>query len=204
MGLNEKQKTVDNEALGVEDEEACSCRRTDEASSSGRYHRIDIPGSRNSGKSLEQLESEEDVSRSHMFQRVRNLVWIKQNELYYELLQEQEQSFKLLSERVDRREKNLQDLKSQVFNLLGFFGVFQEVLLTAVTQLASSQAKCGKVWVPVFLSVLAGGATIVAVIFKFEQLDITELLLKQELHYQKVRGFSHSTYIQSFVVAVSS
>ena len=212
MDLNEKQK----------EEEAC--RRT-EASTSDREHRIDIPGTTRhanwfsiQGKSLEELERDEDgqaLSTNSAFGRVRNRLWIKQNTLYNELLQDGEQNVKLLTERVDRREKRLEDLTNQVFNLVGFFSVFQGVILTAVTQLATSvttqlgtqrQARplCGKVWVPVILSALAAFVTILSVLIKFKHLYALDNSLNQEKYNQTVRGFSHATYLQSFVVAVSS
>ena len=170
------------------------------------------------GKSLEQLEREEgcqELRTISAFKRVRNRLWIKQNTLYNEFLQDGEQNLKLLTERVDRREKRVEDLTNQVFNLVGFFSVFQGVILTAVTQLSTSvttqlgaqrQARplCGKVWVPVILSALAAGVTVVSVLLKFKHLYTLDESISEEKYYQKVRGFSHATYIQSFVVALSS
>ena len=173
------------------------------------------------GKSLEpwQLELEEDgqaLRSNSAFKRVQNRLWIKQNTVLNELLQDGEHNLKLITEHADRQEKRLEDLRNQVFNLVGFFSVFQGVILMAVTQLSSSlttqigaqqgQARplCGKVWVPVILSVLAGFVTIVSVSLKIKHLYGVNEFLNELKYDEKVRGFSHATYIQSFVVAVSS
>ena len=212
MGLDGKRK----------EEEACS---STEGSPNDRDHSIDIPGSRDAtttrpqnhfiiqGKSLEQVIEEEGAPTLEI-KRVENRLWIKQNSVYNEVLQDGEQRYKLFTERVDRREKRVEDLTNQVFNLVGFFSVFQGVILTAVTQLSTSvttqlgaaQARplCGKVWVPVVLSALAAGVTVVSVLLKFKHLYTLDESISDEKHFQKVRGFSHATYIQIFVVADSS
>ena len=160
------------------------------------------------GKSLEQLKAEEPGLESiSAFTRVKNKLWIKQNTVYNEVLEDGERSYNLITQRVDRREKRVEDLTNQVFNLVGFFSVFQGVILTAVTQLSTSvttqlgapqvQARplCGKVWVPVALSALAAVVTIVAVLLKFKHLYILDESIAQEKHDRGVRGFSHATYI---------
>lgn len=170
------------------------------------------------GKLLESVIAEEGAEENlesiAAFKRLKNRLWIKENTVYDELLQDAEGSYNLITQRVDRREKRVEELTNQVFNLVGFFSVFQGVILTAVTQLSTSvtthlgatQARplCGKVWVPVVLSALAAVASVVAVILKFKHLYTLDDSISDEKHYQSVRGFSHATYIQSFVVAVSS
>lgn len=173
------------------------------------------------GKSLERLKEEHqtDVVRLEnitAFERVKNRLWIKQNTVFNEVLEDGERSLKLITQRVDRREKRVEDLTNQVFNLVGFFSVFQGVILTAVTQLSTSvtsqlgapqvQARplCGKVWVPVILSALAAVVSVVAVFLKFQHLSTLDKSITDEKHDQSVRGFSRATNLQSFVVAVSS
>jgi hypothetical protein len=172
------------------------------------------------GKSLERLREENQADGKRLenisaFERVKNRLWIKQNTVFNELVEDGERSLNLITQRVDRREKRVEDLTNQVFNLVGFFSVFQGVILTAVTQLSTSvttqlgapqvQARplCGKVWVPVVLSALAAVVSVVAVLLKFKHLSTLDRSINDEKHHQSVRGFSHATYLQSFVGAVS-
>ena len=122
------------------------------------------------GKSLQRLREEHEVDGKSLggntaFERLKNRLWIKQNTVLSELLEDGERSLNLITQRVDRWEKRVEDLTNQVFNLVGFFSVFQGVILTAVTQLSTSvttklgapqqvqvRPLCGKVWVPVVLS----------------------------------------------------
>ena len=171
------------------------------------------------GKTLERVVEEERggeyMEPNPALKRVSNRLWIKQNTVYDEVLQDAERSFNLITQLLERRGKRVEDLTNQVFNLVGFFSVFQGVILTAVTQLSTSatmqlgatqQARplCGKVWVPAVLSALAAVASVVAVVLKFKHLYTLDESISEEKHYQRVRGFSCATYIQSFVVAVSS
>ena len=171
------------------------------------------------GKTLERVVEEERggeyMEPNPALKRVSNRLWIKQNTVYDEVLQDAERSFNLITQLLERRGKRVEDLTNQVFNLVGFFSVFQGVILTAVTQLSTSatmqlgatqQARplCGKVWVPAVLSALAAVASVVAVVLKFKQLYALEKLISHDKYYRRVRGLSHASYIQSFVVAVSS
>lgn len=155
------------------------------------------------GKSLETLKQEEaggvvSLGSVSAFQRVQNRLWIKQNTVYNEVLEDGERSLKIITERVDRREKRVEDLTNQVFNLVGFFSVFQGVILTAVTQLStsvttqlggSSRPLCGKVWFPVVLSALAAVVTVVSVLLKFKHLYALDESIHEEKFYQRVPGF---------------
>jgi hypothetical protein len=71
-------------------------------------------------------------------QRVDNLVWIKSNSYYREALEDWKERKKSLGEKLDRREKRVEELTNQIYNVVGFFSVFQGVILTAVTQLTQT------------------------------------------------------------------
>lgn len=163
------------------------------------------------GITVEQVkEAQPEVDNITAFTRVESRVWIKENTFYDECFQDKERSLKLLTERVDRREKRVEDLTNQVFNLVGFFCVFQGVILTAVTQLSSGvttplgdqqvgRPLCGKVWFPAFLSALASVVTIVSLLLKFRHLYSLDVSIQEEKSSLAVPNFSHPRY-KSFVL----
>jgi hypothetical protein len=116
-----------------------------------------------------------------LVKRVENLVWIKRNTCYKEALKDWEQQKKSLGGKLERREKRVEELTNQVYNVVGFFSVFQGVILTAVTQLNSQSSPgtsirplCGKVWYPLTLSLLAAIAAIIGIWLKFRDLWSTD------------------------------
>jgi hypothetical protein len=123
-------------------------------------------------------------------QRVDNLVWIKSNSYYREALEDWKERKKSLGEKLDRREKRVEELTNQIYNVVGFFSVFQGVILTAVTQLtqtsqSSNQAcpprpLCGKVWFPVVLSALAAVAAAIGIGLKYGHLNKIDKLIHKE------------------------
>lgn len=113
---------------------------------------------------------------------LKNLVWIQDNRYPREALAEWERRFKVDNQSARQRENRCQDLTNQMYNLVGFFSVFQGVVLTAVTQLTVStqppRPLCGKVWFPVLLSGLAAIATSVGICLKFKDLYEQKLFLR--------------------------
>ncbi|KAG0581236.1 hypothetical protein KC19_4G235400 [Ceratodon purpureus] len=118
------------------------------------------------------------------FKRVDNLVWIKENSYYREALEDCKERKKSLGEKLDRREKRVEELTNQIYNVVGFFSVFQGVILTAVTQLTQStqppRPLCGKVWFPVVLSGLAAIAAAFGIGLKYRHLNSIDKLIHNE------------------------
>ena len=124
------------------------------------------------------------------YQQIKNLVWAKKHPVYSVALDEWDRTERLVSSRVDRREKRSADLINQIFNLVGFYSVFQGVVLTAVSQLVSATSscgsQCGKVWVPILLTLFAAVVTIVGILEKFTNLKSLETSIHQERRTQGV------------------
>lgn len=127
----------------------------------------------------------------------KNLVWIKKNSLYSEAHQNWEGYKKATADRLERREKRSEELTNQIYNLVGFFSVFQGVIFTAVTQLTQSTQPapvgcpsrpplCGKVWVPALLSGLAAVVAAVGIWLKFSDLHSTDKLIHSAKQDQRV------------------
>jgi uncharacterized membrane protein len=112
---------------------------------------------------------------SQAFREVRNLLWARNNLVFKVALEEWDRKERLLSARLERREKQKVDLINQIFNLVGFYSVFQGVVLTAVSQLAaSSESQCGKVWFPIVLSLVAAVVALIGLWLRFKKLKELE------------------------------
>jgi hypothetical protein len=80
--------------------------------------------------------------------------------------------YKELKSRQDGKNGDVKDMKSDMYQLIGFFSVFQGVLFQGVTQL---QIACKFRYIPIALSVAASLGTIIGVSLKFSDLlDIQE------------------------------
>ncbi len=88
---------------------------------------------------------------------------------------------RVLQKRIDRKEQQSSQIKNEVYQLVGFFIVFQGVLYTAVAQ---AQVLDCRNWSTVFvLSLLASAAAIAGVTQKLLQLeDIQKTIKKEEEH----------------------
>ncbi|KAG0620740.1 hypothetical protein M758_4G239500 [Ceratodon purpureus] len=155
------------------------------------------------GRNLETVKDLEGVSDIEALDTVhesllnaKNLVWIKQNSLYSEAHQNWEGFKKATADRLERREKRSEELTNQIYNLVGFFSVFQGVIFTAVTQLTQSTQPapvgcpsrpplCRKVWVPAVLSGLAAFVAAVGIWLKFSDLHSIDKLIHSGKQDQK-------------------
>lgn len=80
--------------------------------------------------------------------------------------------YKELKNRQDGKNGDIKDMKSDMYQLIGFFSVFQGVLFQGVTQLSIA---CRFRYIPMALSVAATVGTIFGVFLKFtDLLDIQE------------------------------
>jgi quinol-cytochrome oxidoreductase complex cytochrome b subunit len=76
-----------------------------------------------------------------------------------------------------RREGRSAEVTNQIYNIFGWFAVFQGVVLTAVSQLtqtASEEPVCRKIWFPIVLTGFATVATTLGILQKFTILQSLE------------------------------
>lgn len=98
------------------------------------------------------------------YEEVKTLLMIERNPIYAKALEEWSRKEKLFTSRVERKKNQVANLKNEVYQLIGFFSVFQGVLLTAVSQ--ANLLRCSNSWSPILLSVVASIATIGGVFLK--------------------------------------
>ncbi|KAG0589252.1 hypothetical protein M758_1G006400 [Ceratodon purpureus] len=117
---------------------------------------------------LQELNSHQPARVPHLPQcylEIKTLMWIENSVVHQKALQEWERKSTLLTARVERKRKLGWNQRNEIYNLVGFFSVFQGVLLTAVSQ--SNLLHCNNWWSPFTLSVLASLVTFVGVYQKF-------------------------------------
>ena len=100
---------------------------------------------------------------------MKNLVYIENSPIHKKALEDWKGKEKLFKLRVERKSSEVSSLKNEVYQLLGFFSVFQGVVLTAVAQ--SNLLHCNNQWSPITLSVLASVVTVCAIIQKLLQIS---------------------------------
>jgi hypothetical protein len=81
------------------------------------------------------------------------------------ILADWENKLKESQARKERKQALSLNVKNEIYHLVGFFSVFQGVVLTAVSQ--ASQLTCHNWWGPFALSLLASTTTLVGVCHKF-------------------------------------
>lgn len=142
------------------------------------------------------------------YQEIKNLVWAKKHPVYSVALEEWDRKERLASSRVDRREKRSADLINQIFNLVGFYSVFQGVVLTAVSQVVSAASscgsQCGKVWVPILLTLFAAVVTVVGILEKFTNLKSLEKSILEERRLQGVSCSNDDDALLSYALHLLS
>ncbi|CAK9220529.1 unnamed protein product [Sphagnum troendelagicum] len=94
-----------------------------------------------------------------------------------------EEQAKSISRRIERKENRTYAVKNEVYQLLGFYLVFQGVVLTAVAQ--ASVLTCEEWWSPFILSSMTSIIAIVGVYQKLQSLhDVEENLREEKISYQ--------------------
>jgi glutamate-1-semialdehyde aminotransferase len=83
-----------------------------------------------------------------------------------------------ISRRIERKENRTYVVKNEIYQVLGFYIVFQGVVLTAVAQ--ASALQCSQWWSPFTLSLIASIVTIVGVYQKLQVLHDVEQNLREE------------------------
>ncbi|KAH9564396.1 hypothetical protein CY35_04G023800 [Sphagnum magellanicum] len=95
-----------------------------------------------------------------------------------------ERDLHVQQKRIDRKEAQSNQIKNEVYQLVGFFIVFQGVLYTAVAQ--AQVLRCRN-WPTVFvLSLLASAAAILGVSQKLSQLRALRRTIEKEEHMPKI------------------
>jgi hypothetical protein len=109
------------------------------------------------------------------------------------LLKDWEKQFKVARERIETKTTRTNSAKNDLYQWIGFFSVFQGVVLTAVAQ--SSTLGCQQSWAPASLSLIASVVTIVSVHFKLKSYRALEVNLKNETYDSTVRTFPVYIYV---------
>lgn len=92
-----------------------------------------------------------------------------------------EEQAKSISRRIERKENRTYAVKNEVYQLLGFYLVFQGVVLTAVAQ--ASVLTCEEWWSPFILSSMTSIVAIVGVYQKLQSLHDVEENLREEKNF---------------------
>jgi hypothetical protein len=102
------------------------------------------------------------------------------------ILTEWDNRFEVSSARIEKKSTRSINAKSELYQLIGFYSVFQGVVLTAVAQ--TSLIQCQQPWGPVSLSLLASIATIVSAYIKLKSYSQHRKALEEETADSKVRA----------------
>jgi hypothetical protein len=109
---------------------------------------------------------------------------IKQDEKLGFLLDDWEKQFKVARDRIETKTSRANNAKNDLYQWIGFFSVFQGVVLTAVAQ--SSTFGCRQSWAPASLSLIASLVTVVSVHFKLINYDALNVNLLKEISQSKI------------------
>jgi hypothetical protein len=128
---------------------------------------------------------------------IRNIIWIKmgpkglkgvdgnkKHVLYRVALEHWEAKDKLFTTRVEKKTKQSLSVRNEIYQLIGFYSVFQGVLLTAVAQ--SNLLHCNNWWSVFTLSALASFVTVFGVKQKFDTILALEKTIGTEEISRKV------------------
>ena len=127
------------------------------------------------------LTSVQRSSLAHSYQKIRNLLWIESQPVYKAALLEWQKNLEYYSSKVDRKTLRFESLKNEIYNMIGFYSVFQGVLVTASSQ--SSILRCRNVCIPIALSLCASIVTLVAIRQMFARIHILQgSIFKYKIH----------------------
>ncbi|KAG0601376.1 hypothetical protein M758_11G105800 [Ceratodon purpureus] len=112
------------------------------------------------------------------YEEIKNLLDIEKNPVYAKAQEEWSKKETLFTSRVERKKKKVANLKNEIYQLIGFFSVFQGVLLTAVSQ--SNLLHCNNPWSPIALSVVASVVTVAGVLQKLMQIRSLQKTIHSE------------------------
>ena len=142
-----------------------------------REARQENPGAAINGVDSDQSD-EEARGELSCYNEIKSLVFIENSPIHKKALEEWTRKENLFTARVERKAKKVDSLKNEVYQLLGFFSVFQGVVLTAVAQ--SNLLHCNNQWSPITLSVLASVVTVAAIVQKLFQISSLQKTIHTE------------------------
>jgi len=113
------------------------------------------------------IDVDSDSGDEEIFSRkqVKNLIWIDKSKRHKKALEFWTRQDNLCTRRVDSKRTQSLAVKNEVYQLIGFYSVFQGVLLTAVSQ--SNLLHCNNQWSAHSLSGLASVVVFVGICQKF-------------------------------------
>ena len=122
---------------------------------------------------------------TYCYEDIKNLLWIENHPVHKRALEEWERRNNMFTARnLERKKQQGRNLRNEIYNLVGYFTVFQGVLLTVVSQ--SNLLYCNNAWSPISLSTLASVVTIAGVWQKFHAIDDLETTIYKEGRALKV------------------
>ncbi|XP_024365586.1 uncharacterized protein [Physcomitrium patens] len=116
--------------------------------------------------------------------QINILHWIENSERHKKALQFWETQDALCTRRVDSKRKQSAAAKNEVYQLIGFYSVFQGVLLTAVAQ--SNMLHCNHWYFPFILSALASISALVGICLKFRTVRKLEKTIDSEKQSRQI------------------
>ncbi|CAM6028451.1 unnamed protein product [Sphagnum balticum] len=118
-------------------------------------------------KNVNQIEAE-----------VECLLQIEKEKKLNQTLIDWEKRFNVASSRIEKKRTRSINTKNELYQLIGFYTVFQGVVLTAVAQ--TNLIRCSQSWGPASLSLLASIATIAGVYAKLKDYSELRRALEEE------------------------
>uniref|UniRef100_A9U1U0 Predicted protein n=1 Tax=Physcomitrium patens TaxID=3218 RepID=A9U1U0_PHYPA len=151
-----------------------------ETSEEGAHQVGDAPSANGSANSA--------ACANESWRQIQNLVKISKNEELKTALDDWKEIKNGCETRLKEISSGQADLRNQEYSIIGFFSVFEGVVLTAVSQLTTgtSQRKCGKIWCPIVLTVIAAGLAITALLEKFRRFPDLEYQEADQKFLRKV------------------
>lgn len=117
------------------------------------------------------------------YKQIRNLLWIESQPVYKAALEEWKSKVATFGARVERKIERSGVLKNEIYNIIGFYSVFQGVLLTSTSQ--SNYLHCQNVALVVALSVFASVCCLLGIHRKFNRILDLEKTICSELYHLK-------------------
>lgn len=115
---------------------------------------------------------------------VECLLQIENDQKLNRALTDWEKRFKVALSRIEKKRTRSINTKNELYQLIGFYSVFQGVVLTAVAQ--TNLIRCSQSWGPSSLSLLASVATIASVYAKLKDYSQLRRSLEEETNDSRV------------------
>ena len=137
-----------------------------------------------------------EATLPHCYNEIKKLLVLEAHPMYAKALEEWSRKESRFYSRVERKQKVVAGLKNEIYQMIGFYVVFQGVLLTAVAQ--SNMLFCTNWWSPIFLSLVASFVTVGGVIQKLMKIHELQQTIQSDQHHLKVLIFSQCSRLSFF------